>query len=570
MAQKMTLFEHLEEFARRLKSGIGGLRDEMKAGYAEKETVSELSRRVEAIHVPDRLGELTNDCNYQTEAQVDAKISAVYRPGGSRAFTALPSPAEGVLGMVYNVSDAFTTTAAFLEGAGREYPVGTNVAVVADGGTYKFDVLSGFVDLSGYVAKDGGKVLSTNDYTTAEKTKLAGIDEGATRITVDGELNGSSGNPVANKAIAVKFPIKTDDIADDAVTVDKLAAKSVGNEQLQLGSISNGKIQDKTITGGKLADKTVTGDKIAERTVGLSNLAPGSESNTVMVTVYENNQYETHWRKIDSSMIMDKQVQNADIADGTIVGSEKLKAKSVTGGRIADKTVGTDQLADKCINADKIQAGSVTQPKIQDKAVTKGKLDDEVANQLHTHDNKAVLDSITAGKQDADNAYNQLTIQWYIKDWKFDGEKYIFSPTINRTFTGKDSLIAHIYFKGKDKSHMSTYSVSIQDIFGTATTRFSVEEGALIVSKYINYGWEEKYFDYKTGKITSTAGPTTSPCIFYVSVLGVDRPELSFFFWGFTNTDLSTVGQLTGLRTADKSSIVAAINELAAKVAALS
>ncbi len=234
--------------------------------------------------------------------------------------------------------------------------------------------------------------------TAADKAKLDGIAEGATNVTVDSALSAESANPVENKAVAAKFPIKTDDIGDGAVTQDKLAAKSVGNEQMQLGSISNGKIQDKTITGGKLADKTVTGDKIAERTVGLSNLAPGSESNTVMVTVYENNQYETHWRKIDSSMIMDKQVQNADIADGTIVGSEKLKAKSVTGGRIADKTVGTEQLADKCINADKMQAGSVTQPKIQDKAVTKGKLDDEVANQLHTHGNKAVLDGIDAAE----------------------------------------------------------------------------------------------------------------------------------------------------------------------------
>ena len=37
--------------------------------------------------------------------------------------------------------------------------------------------------LSGYVAKDGSKVLSTNDYTTAEKTKLSGIATGATKVT---------------------------------------------------------------------------------------------------------------------------------------------------------------------------------------------------------------------------------------------------------------------------------------------------------------------------------------------------------------------------------------------------
>ena len=39
------------------------------------------------------------------------------------------------------------------------------------------------VDLSGYVQKETGKGLSTNDYTTAEKTKLGGIEEGANKYT---------------------------------------------------------------------------------------------------------------------------------------------------------------------------------------------------------------------------------------------------------------------------------------------------------------------------------------------------------------------------------------------------
>lgn len=34
-----------------------------------------------------------------------------------------------------------------------------------------------------YVAKDGSKVLSTNDFTTAEKNKLAGIDANANNYT---------------------------------------------------------------------------------------------------------------------------------------------------------------------------------------------------------------------------------------------------------------------------------------------------------------------------------------------------------------------------------------------------
>ena len=51
------------------------------------------------------------------------------------------------------------------------------------------------------VDKVDGKGLSTNDYTTAEKNKLAGIATGATKITVDSTLLSGSTNPVQNRVV---------------------------------------------------------------------------------------------------------------------------------------------------------------------------------------------------------------------------------------------------------------------------------------------------------------------------------------------------------------------------------
>lgn len=51
------------------------------------------------------------------------------------------------------------------------------------------------------VDKVSGKGLSTNDYTTAEKNKLAGIAAGANKTTVDSALSSSSTNPVQNNII---------------------------------------------------------------------------------------------------------------------------------------------------------------------------------------------------------------------------------------------------------------------------------------------------------------------------------------------------------------------------------
>lgn len=97
---------------------------------------------------------------------VDGKISSTYKPGGSIAFADLPALTAANSGMVYNLTDNFTTTASFVEGAGNTYPAGTNVAIVYTTGGYKYDVLAGFVDLSDY-AKTADFVEFTNEEVQA-------------------------------------------------------------------------------------------------------------------------------------------------------------------------------------------------------------------------------------------------------------------------------------------------------------------------------------------------------------------------------------------------------------------
>lgn len=51
------------------------------------------------------------------------------------------------------------------------------------------------------VDKISGKGLSTNDYTTNEKNKLAGIATGATKVIVDSSLSNTSTNAIQNKVV---------------------------------------------------------------------------------------------------------------------------------------------------------------------------------------------------------------------------------------------------------------------------------------------------------------------------------------------------------------------------------
>lgn len=93
-----------------------------------------------------------------SKTEVDNKVSAALTsaivPKGTVTYANLPTPAKANLGYMYNVSDAFTTDARFVDGANKKYEAGANVYVVAitkgSSTEYKFDVFMGFVDLSGY------------------------------------------------------------------------------------------------------------------------------------------------------------------------------------------------------------------------------------------------------------------------------------------------------------------------------------------------------------------------------------------------------------------------------------
>lgn len=85
-------------------------------------------------------------------------------PRGSVTFANLPTTLTGaMLGYAYNVSDDFTTTALFVEGAGKKYSAGTNVVVTNQGDDttpdYKYDVYGNFIDVDG-IYIEIGKVAS--------------------------------------------------------------------------------------------------------------------------------------------------------------------------------------------------------------------------------------------------------------------------------------------------------------------------------------------------------------------------------------------------------------------------
>lgn len=123
-----------------------------------------------------------------TDEQIAAKVASVYKPAGSTTFESLPELSAAIEGNVYNITNEFTTTENFVEGAGSEYPVGTNIVCI-DVGTdeYKWDVLAGILDLSAYATSE-----ALTQAINGAKTELIGSGD-ATSTTIKGAVAEAKG-----------------------------------------------------------------------------------------------------------------------------------------------------------------------------------------------------------------------------------------------------------------------------------------------------------------------------------------------------------------------------------------
>ena len=157
-----------------------------------------------------------------TKTEVDNAIAEVeagaYKPGGSLAAAEIVSTllVVGNLGKVYNISEDFTTTADFVEGAGKAYPAGTNIVVVdadttGSTPTYKFDVMSGAY---GVATQSGNGLMSATD-----KTKLDNADVTA--------YTGSGAIDVTNHVVSIAAATTTDPGTMSAADKAKLDAADV-------------------------------------------------------------------------------------------------------------------------------------------------------------------------------------------------------------------------------------------------------------------------------------------------------------------------------------------------------
>ena len=119
-------------------------------------------------------------------AIANAKASC-YKPSGDKTCAELVAGllVQSNLGNVYNITDSGTTTSDFVGGAGKPISVGDNVAIVDVGSSvYKFDLLTGMVDLSDYQTKALSAQVEGQSTVEGALGALSNADK-ATRQLID-------------------------------------------------------------------------------------------------------------------------------------------------------------------------------------------------------------------------------------------------------------------------------------------------------------------------------------------------------------------------------------------------
>lgn len=159
-----------------------------------------MGNKADSDAVPTKVSQLTNDSNYQTDTEVTDAVSA----GIAKVVAGAPES----LDTLKEISD-------WISGH-KDDASAMNSAIKANTKA-----------IEGKVDKVDGKGLSTNDYTEEEKTKLAGIADGANKTVVDSKLSSTSENPVQNKVVKAEIDAAVEYIEEEKADRSEITTNSL-------------------------------------------------------------------------------------------------------------------------------------------------------------------------------------------------------------------------------------------------------------------------------------------------------------------------------------------------------
>lgn len=181
--------------------------------------------------------------------------------------------------------------------------------------------------LSGKVDKETGKGLSSNDYTSEEKTKLANVASGAQVNVLEGIQKNGTNVSVTNKIANIIVPTKTSDITNDSGFI------TAGDIPEGVQPYTTAPAMDGTASAG-VSDDYARGDHVhptdtTRASVGALSALDGRVEDleeAVGTGGSVDSKIQTAIQSLDSyvSPTMNEAISSITITDGKIAGSTKV------------------------------------------------------------------------------------------------------------------------------------------------------------------------------------------------------------------------------------------------------
>lgn len=224
-----------------------------------------------------------------------------------------------------------------------------------------------------------------------------------TRYVKD-ESSGKSTKELLDEKVNKTDQLGTTQIADKAVTTEKLENESVTTDKLDAASVTTDKVADANITTSKLADSSVETEKINNKAVTTDKLNDGAVDNSKLspeAVTYD----KVKDKAIITEKLNDRAVTTEKVEERAIT-NPKLGNQSVDGRVVREASLETKHFANGSVNTEKIKDGSVTNEKVADDTLGIEKFDPEFRKTIQAA--TGLPENLSQMIQDVDKSLKQL------------------------------------------------------------------------------------------------------------------------------------------------------------------
>lgn len=221
---------------------------------------------------------------------------------------------------------------------------------------------------------------------------------------VKDESSGKSTKELLDEKVNKTDQLGTTQIADKAVTTEKLENESVTTDKLDAASVTTDKVADANITTSKLADSSVETEKINNKAVTTDKLNDGAVDNSKLspeAVTYD----KVKDKAIITEKLNDRAVTTEKVEERAIT-NQKLGNQSVDGRVVREASLETKHFANGSVTTEKIKDGSVTNEKVADDTLGIEKFDPELRKTIQAA--TGLPEDLSQMIQDVDKSIKQL------------------------------------------------------------------------------------------------------------------------------------------------------------------